>query len=540
MALWKVIAKIELKRKTSKFQNHRILFFVIIYTILLLWAFLLAPFVFDLIVSAIVNQLLETIPISTIISGMALIIEFMMVWFFMMIFMYPLQNIYRKSEIGYKEIILASPIKSSDIFLGEYIGKLPFYIIYILIFSPVILGIINPIINLNFIQFAIIYICIIELVIFAALVGSIITLWLEHKITKSEKARDLGKALMWLLVIVLVILMYSAIFLFNQLMKYPEIKNFIMFYPSFWFSNIILFVIDPILIDTYLLNIWLSIGIAIGIPLLILYISFKKADAFFSLERGIEKISSIIQRENKFYGLIRKLTGHKWEGLIITQLKGYFRKKENIMKIFYAVGLIAVEGIMFSFVGGGANDPTGLPMLTIMLILVGGMMFGIMVGNSIFIGTKDLLWVYKRSPRSVSALIYSYIRMIMIIVIIIDISFTIFFSILFQYTIVLSIFFFVFFIIYGMICISQAIGIQCFHPAFEEKGGDMMLNNGLFVILNIFIIFTSIIFEIMILTPLGLQLELLIIFLAIMPLVIGIGTAIPLLYFGIKKLSKIE
>jgi hypothetical protein len=542
MALWQIVAKTELKRRTSGVRGHRIIFFFIIYVILFLWAFLLAPYLFNLITSAFLSKLLEVMPLSVIVTGLGLILEFVLMMFFLMIMMYPLQNIHRKAEIGYKEIVLASPIKPGDIFLGEYIGKLPFYIIFILIFAPIMMGIINPIMNLNPFQFFIIYLSIIGLVIFAALVGTIFSLWLEHKIAKSEKSRDLSKALEWILVMIMVVIMYSLIFLFNHLLSHPELKNFFMVYPSLWFSNIILYVIEPMLIETYFLNIWLSIIITIGVPLLVLFIAFKKADSFFSLEGGIEKISSIIEKENKLYGFIRKISERKWEGLIITQFKGFFRKKENIMKIIYVVAIVVIEAILFGFVGGGADDPDplGQVMQMLMLILIVGMMMGILIGNAIFIGSKDLLWVYKRSPRGASALVYSYLRMMIILLIFMDIGFTILFSLLFKYNIALVIFFFLLFLIHGTISISQAVGIQCFNPAFDQKGGDMGLNNALFIGLSICIIVLNVTLAILVTEYLSLSLELILIIQALPLIFIGLGTGFLILYFGIRKLGKIE
>ena len=541
MALWKVIAKTELKRKTSGVRGHRVRFFFIVYIILILWAFLLAPYLFNLITSGFLSMLLEFMPLSVIIAGLGLIMEFILMMFFLMIMMYPLQNIHRKVEIGHKEIVLASPVKSGDIFLGEYIGKLPIYIIFILIFAPIMMGIINSIIALNPFQILIIYVSFIGLVVFAALVGTIFALWLEHKIAKSEKSRDLSKALEWIIVLIMVTIMYSLIFLFNYLMSHPELKNFFMVYPSLWFSNIILYVIEPLLIETYVLNIWVSIIIAIVVPLFVLFIAFKKADNFFSLEGGIEKISSIIEKENKLYGFIRKISEQKWEGLIITQFKGFFRKKENIMKIVYVVAIVVIEAFMFTFIGADEDpDSFGKSIQTLMLILIVGMMMGILIGNTIFIGSKDLLWVYKRSPRGVSALIYSYLRMMIILIIFLDIGFTIIFSLLFKYNSSLVIFFFILFLVHGTISISQAVGIQCFNPAFEEKGGDMMLNNGLFIGLSIGIIILNIYFEIMVSTRLSLSLELMIIIQALPIILIGLGTGFPLLYFGVRKLKKIE
>ena len=542
MALWKVIAKTELKRKTSGVRGHRVRFFFIVYIILILWAFLLAPYLFNLITSGFLPMLLELMPESVIIPGLGLIMEFILMMFFLMIMMYPLQNIHRKTEIGHKEIVLASPVKSGDIFLGEYIGKLPIYIIFILIFAPIMTGIINSIMTLNPFQILIIYVSFIGLVVFAALVGTIFALWLEHKIAKSEKSRDLSKALEWIIVIIMVIIMYSLIFLFNYLMSHPELKNFFMVYPSLWFSNIILYVIEPMLIETYVLNIWLSVIIAIVVPLFVLFIAFKKADVFFSLEGGIEKISSMIEKENKLYSFIRKISEQKWEGLIITQFKGFFRKKENIMKIVYVVAIVVIEAVMFTFIGGDEDpNPFMQTLQMIMLILIVGMMMGILIGNTIFIGSKDLLWVYKRSPRGVSALIYSYLRMMIILIIFLDIGFTILFSLIFKYNSSLVILFFILFLIHGTISISQAVGIQCFNPAFEEKGGDMMLNNGLFIGLSIGIIILNIYFEIMLTNRLSLlSIELLLIIQALPIILIGLGTGFPLLYFGIRKLKKIE
>ncbi len=276
MTLWKVIAKNELRRKTSSQRNHRIRFFIIIYSLLLLWAFLLAPFLFDLFMPTIVGAF----PAEIIIPAIALIIEFLLMMFFIMLITYPLQNIYRKTEIGYKEILLASPATAGDIFLGEYIGKLPIYLAFILIITPILMGLINPLIDLNIIQYIVIYLSVIGLVFFAALLGSIITAWIEHKIAKSERARDLGKALMFVLSIAMVIVMYSLMFLFNQLMNNPELKNWLMFYPSLWFSNIILYIIDPVLISSYFLNIWYSLLVAVFVPLLVYIFRLKEQMRF--------------------------------------------------------------------------------------------------------------------------------------------------------------------------------------------------------------------------------------------------------------------
>jgi len=295
-SLWRIIAKNELRIKTSNFRNHRVLLFIALYSFLLIWALLLAPFLFDLFMPTLAAEFSEVF-----IPAIAIIIESLMMALFLMLIIYPLNNVYKEDEVGSKETLLATPVKANDIFLGEFLGKAPIYSMLILILAPVIVGLINPIINLTVTQHIIIYGTVFGLVYFANLIGSIIGSWIERKISKTEKARDLGKVMIWVLTILVVVIMYGVIFFLNFLLEHPELKNWLAFYPSLWFSNIILYSIDPILLNTFILNIWISVLLAVGIPLMTLYISYKKAESFYTLEGGIEKSSiTIIEHENSF------------------------------------------------------------------------------------------------------------------------------------------------------------------------------------------------------------------------------------------------
>jgi len=537
MTAWKAIAKTELRKKTSSFRNHRFLLFISIYTILCIWAFLIAPLIFDLFMPTLATSF----P-GTIFTIVGYFIEFILMMLFLIIIMYPMQNIYRKTEVGYKEIVLASPARPGDIFFGEFIGKVPIYLIFILALAPVITGLINPIINLNILHYIVIYLCVAGHVIFAALLGSILVSWLEHKIARSEKARDLGKVLLFLLAIAMVAIMYTFTYLFDYIKSNPQIKNYLSFYPSLWFSNIILYTIQPALISAYFLNIWGSISLATFIPLTILYITFKKAHVFFSLETSIEKTTTIIEKENRFYRFIRKITRIKWEGLIITQLKEFFRKRENIMKIVYTIGLTLFEGVIFAFLGGDYPnlDIEDISMYMMMSVMIAGMLFSLFLGNYIFVDSKELIWVYKKSPRNIKALIFSYLRMIVIIIFFIGIGLTIFFSLFFQYDIFTAIFFFLFLVIYSLISVSQAIGLQCINPAFEEKGGDMTLTIGILIIINLVTIFGSLFLGFQLLGNFNPPPELIKVFFSLPLITFGILFAIPLLLIGLKKLNKME
>lgn len=537
MTLWTKIAKNELRIRTSKFRNHRMLFFIFLYSFMFFWAFVFIPYLFQQFMPTLAG-VEELAPY--LIPAIAIIIEFAMMVLFIVILMYPLNNIYRKTEIGFKEILLSSPVTAGDIFLGEFMGKLPVLSSVVLGFAPMVIGLLNPIVSLTLVQAIVIYISIFGLLFFANLIGTIIMCWIEHKITQSKKARDLAKVLLWLLSIGMVIMIYSLQFGFQFIMENPDLKNYLMWYPALWFSNIILFIFDPALLDTYILNIWMSVALAALIPLLILYISYKKADVFYTLEGGVEKTNTIIEKENIFYKFNRRILGNKWGGLVITQFKEFLRKKENIMKLVYVTGFTCVYGLVFSFsVGQVPQDFISGSFKVLMAVFMGGMLYGLQLGSYIFVGSKDLLWVYKRSPRNVEAMVYSYIFAMLILNIMMSIGITIFFTIIFEFDFIYIIVFFLAYLCYGILVLCEAIGIQGFSPSFEEKGKNMGMNifKLLIIQMGVFIgfIFLMVWVSETFVNPIFGDFLSLVLFLSI-----HFAISIPLFIFGIKHLKKIE
>ncbi|NHJ22931.1 MAG: hypothetical protein EAX89_00030 [Candidatus Lokiarchaeota archaeon] len=528
--LWKIIAKNELRIRTSKFRRRRPIFFLALYSVLSIWAFVVAPFLFDLFMPTLAVQY------STIFKPVvAIVIESIMMMLFLVLMMYPLNNVYRESEIGFKESLLATPVKSNDIFLGEFLGKFPIYLMAVLLVTPIILGIANPIIDFTFFQYLTIYLCILGLVYFANLVGSIIASWIEHKISKNEKARELGKVFIWIFTIALVAIMYAIMFFLNELMANPELKNWLAFYPSLWFSNIILYSIDPILIESFVLNIWLNIVLAIGIPTLILYVSYKKAENFYSLEGISEKSTTIIkQKENFFYQIIRKVAGSKWGCLTVVQLKRMFRKKSNYARLAYIFGLL---GFMTWFISRGGFDQEWFVLFSTILIAIGGGIGSIMLGHFAFIDSKDLIWVYKRSPRGLKSLVYSYLLAMLIINIFIAAFETTLISIFMNLDLANILIFFVEFLLFSEISMCQAMGIQCFSPAYGEKDPNMRGN----------VTYSMLLLQPMMFLPIGLLLLIRPENIFIMQLMMQVPvflyvivSSLIILYFGMKKLNKIE
>ncbi|MFX0039248.1 MAG: hypothetical protein ACFFCY_14315 [Promethearchaeota archaeon] len=529
-SLWKVVAKNEIRIRTSSVRNHRSLFFIGLYSVLFIWAIIIAPYLFDLFMPTLEAQF------STIYKPViGLIIESIMMTLFLVFVIYPLNNVYKENETGSKETLLATPVKANDIFLGEFIGKSPIYSTAILIVAPIILGLINPIIDLTIIQYIIIYGTVFGHVYFANLIGSVISSWLEHKISKSEKVRDLGKALIWIFTIIMVAIMYAVIFFLNFLLEHPELKNWLAVYPSFWFSNIILYIIDPALLSTFILNIWISIILAVGIPILTLYVSYRKAELFYTFEGNIEKRNvTIIEHENPFYIFIRKISGRKWGGLVVLQLKRFFRKKANIARVAYVVGLL---GFMSWFISRMVEDAFMIIFSSTILIAIGGGIGSIIVGHLAFIDSKDLIWVYKRSPRGIKAIVYSYLLMMFIFNIFIATFVTTMLVIFSNIDILNTVIFFIEFLLFAQISMCQAMGLQCISPAFGEKDSSMRGNAMISMLLLQPLMFFPI-GSLMFFSPSNIEVMR---FILQCPIFLyNIGVSLPLLYIGMKKLNKLE
>ncbi|MFX1316402.1 MAG: hypothetical protein ACFE9T_11100 [Promethearchaeota archaeon] len=550
MSLWRIIARNEIRLKTYRFRKNRKLFFILIYSLFLLWAAYIGPILFDAILPEILKNYTEFYE-----SIIVLVFEYSIMMLFVMYAIYPLFILYRRREIGIKDIILASPIKAGDIYLGEFVGQLPFYFLFLLGIGPLGTSLsaqVNP--KLGFLEYIVFYFSMFMLLIFALLIGTILANLFENKIETSKKAQDLGNWLLVLLSFIVISIFYFFHFLFEFVSNYPEFKRWLVFFPSFWYSNIILYLINPLLIEPYMLDIWLIVSLAIAVPLLIFYISYKKAYIFYNLERVIEKKSIVVKKENKFYKLIRKFTPNKWSGLIIAQFKQFIRKKENYAKLIYSLVFTGFIGFFISFSLKDSiltieDNPLGTPiiieilnhkLLMVMIIgWIGGLVFGILIGISILTDSKEILFIYKKSPRGINSLIYSYLFHIIYILVFFDLLLTIFFTFILNINFLIALTFFIVFMVNSEIILLEAISIQCFKPLFEERGKDVFLNIYLVVIFQII----SLLITLLILIPnfspfLNISVGLL----SILLVNIGISMALSTIvfYIGIQKLNKIE
>ncbi|MFX0082824.1 MAG: hypothetical protein ACFE94_13825 [Candidatus Hodarchaeota archaeon] len=550
MSLWKIIAKNEIRLKTFRVRKNRKLFFIIIYTLFLIWAAYLGPVLFDEILPELLKFYSEQFEVL-----ISLILEYSFMMLFMMYMIYPLFVLNRRSEIGIKDTIIASPIKSGDIFIGEFIGQLPFYFLFLLGIGPLGTSLLRQINSeMTIFHYLGFYIVVFILSIFALIIGMIFSNWFENKIFKNKKIRELDNWILVFLSFLVISIFYLFHYIFEIITTFPYLRIWMLFFPSFWYSNIVLYMIKPSLVSSYILNLGLNIGLAILIPFFILFISYKKAGIFYTLERTINKRSKKIHQDHIFYRFIGKIAPRKWKGLIITNFKEFLRKRENYAKLIYSTVFIGFIGFFLSFSLNNStilleDNPLGITLLLeifhhrFLLVLIigwiGGLIFSILIGISVLIRSKELLFLYKKSPRGLNSLLFSYLYVIFIILFFLDIILTVYFTFLFQINLLQVFIFFVMFMSNSIVILLEALAIQCIKPLFEERGKDVFFNIYLLIVLQIISLLITLFLVMPFFSPL-LNVSIGIIVILLVNLIVSGIISVLAFYLGILNLNKIE
>jgi hypothetical protein len=143
----------------------------------------------------------------------------------------------------------------------------------------------------------------------------------------------------------------------------------------------------------------------------VLGLTLGAAGRVFTITAGArtERITTV-GRENFILRVIRKLTSDSFGALLVVNMKDYFRKAQNLSKMFYGVILAIVLPIMMMLFADYGSE-----MNLIDIISSFGMMFA-MVGAFPFVGTgflesKDQLWIIQSAPRGASRFVKSRLAM---------------------------------------------------------------------------------------------------------------------------------
>ena len=550
MSLWIIIAKNELRIRTAKFKSHRKLFFIITFAIFLFWALYLGPVFFNAVFPDLLSAFSGVLELV-----LHFVIEYFLMTVFVMFILYPLFTLFRNSEIGIKDVILSSPVKPGDIFLGEFFAQLPFIFLIVLAVGPAAVSLLsqaNP--QLTIVHYFIIYLVIFLLMTFSLIIGTILANWIEFKFSLNKRKGSSSNSYLLILSFIVIISFYIFHYAFNLAYNDPLFKNWLSIFPSFWYSNIILYIINPILIQSYIANIWLSLILAIGIPLTIFFFSYKKAENFYSYEPHLEKKLSIKEHEGIFFKIIKQMTRKRYKIVVMVQFKIFLRKKENVTKLIYS---IAFTGVLGLFIFLSLDNPltsikdymlvelVSIPVEYFDILVVsiiswmGGLIFGMMMGISSIFDSKDILYLYKKSARGVNTSIYAFLYLMTYVLLLYGIILTIFFTILFSLNIVVVGFFFSTYFIHGFIYLVQLVGLQCIRPFYGESGKQIYFKIYFIGVLQVISLLVSLFITIP-LFPITIDYSLGFLYILLTNIGISATIAIVMLLYGLFKLNRAD
>ena len=540
MSIWKTIAKNEIRLATYRFRKNRRLFFLYLCFILAFWGLYFGPNFLDIFLPEFLSYYGYLY-----LDILVLYFEYFFFLIFLLNIMLPLYNLYNNKGSKIEEIVLASPVKPKEIFFGMFIWKWPFYILFVLFIGPLFSGLLNQIGDLTIFHYFVIYFCTFVLVVFSQLIGNVISNLVEYKINRSQKAQNTRKVRILVISLILIIFYFFIRFLSTLFFSSPSLKNWLNFFPSNWYSYIIIYTIDPSILSPIFFNIWIMIFLAIFIPIITFLVSYKKSNTFYIIKSSGDFSDLITGKDKKIFSFLRKITLNKWKVLIQTHFKEFFRNEEYLLKFFYAVVLNIIFGIVLAISLGEFNlglisDFQIYKLLEIMIVSwIGSILFGSMSGLYIFIESKNLLNVYKKSLRGTKSLVYSILYFLVYLVIFIDLISVTLFTFIFQLDLSLFLIFIVTYFLVNITIVLEMIGIQCLKPIFKDRKSMIMMNVYILIILQIL----SLLLTFSVFIPYisdDIEPILALVYIFIIHFGITLGIALVLFFLGMRKISKFE
>ncbi len=386
---WLVIARNEYRVNTSSIRRIRSYFPYIAIGLLAVYVFFVAP----AITSILINDFLAL----TITVAAVPLVQIILFMFFFYLILFPISNTLRELQTSHVETFLSAPLKPSDVLLGDFLGKMPFYAIAIAVITGTFTALLSPL-GLDIIQNTIIVFTFVVTFLSAAWIGTVIAAMLRTKLSKSEKARDLGRGISVIIVLPLIAVMYAMIGggLINVLVDPTSggmIRAVLNLLPSSWGAEIfVAFVSSPGNVGAVAFEIFSRFGGLVLFFIAVLWLGMKLASRAYRLESASFSASKV-KPDGFFFKTVNYIGGRKSSGTILSAIfKDYGRKLENLSWIIYVIALIA----MISFFFSGPFDSPRDPLITLSLMAI-PLLAGFSVGT--VSPTKEKLFIYKKSPN---------------------------------------------------------------------------------------------------------------------------------------------
>jgi hypothetical protein len=388
---WLVVARCEYNMSTGRIRRIRPYLPFLIILLLALHVAFLAPAIVSVIFGDTGSYLLSQAALASV------QIAFFCLFFYFIVI--PFADTLRQPEARQLDLLLSAPISSSDLLLGEYVGQIPFYGIFITLFAAVFAAVLGPL-GMGPAQNLIIITIFVLMSLSAFWIGVVGSAVLKTRLERFAGGRDIGKAVAMMLPLPMMVVLYAAMgggllgFLSN-----PEgefVQNILAILPSSWGAKVVIdFAANPGNLGAISLSSLARLGGIVAFFFGSLWVGLRVSKRAYSLQEA-SLSTSIAGPDGLFYRLIRKIGGGRSFGILLASLfKEYGRRLENISNVGYMIGILVVASV---FLPSGEGPPAFAIMRSLFIYPI----VTVMVTADVTVQGKESLFIYKKVPHGTS------------------------------------------------------------------------------------------------------------------------------------------
>jgi hypothetical protein len=462
---WLIVARNEYRIRTSAIREYRSYLPYVIIILLAFYVFYLAPKLVGLIENEILELFLSQVAVA--------LVRMMFVVFFFMFITFPISQSLKDIQTQQQYIFLSAPIKSSHVLLGEFLGSLPLYAIFIVLLIGFFTALMNPL-GFSLIQILLIVIAFLLIFTTALWIGTVISSIIRTRLGKTSKGKDIGRALSLIIVLPVVGFMYWMMGggLTDTFVDPGGgvIGTIVGLFPSSWGADLLsTFVSSP----GDMAAVWVETVSRFGGLLVftgaVFALGLLVADRAYSLETT-SFISARTNPGSLFSRTIKVLGGGGSFGVLLASIfKVYGRRLQNLSWIAYIVGLFTIMNLFL------IKPEDSMDAMAMGLFLFP--MLAVVVSCDITLRGKETLFIYRKAPGGESGLVKGMMVKGWVVAVPIAVLITTASTALSPQGSVISLLTNMGVVGFMVAAdIAFALGLFLLMPAYTEKGGEFALN----------------------------------------------------------------
>jgi hypothetical protein len=316
----------------------------------------------------------------------------------------PIIQTLQDADIAPLETLLAAPVQPKDILLGKFLGMLPTYLIFVSILAGTFLALFIPY-GITMDQVLLSVLVFVLVVLIALWLGLLIAAMVKARLSRSARGREAGQALALLIALPLVGLMYLSMNgeMLDALQgRGASLSEAFWLLPSTWGADVVLrFLRHPGDLGFDVLRTVLGMAGLAGFLIISMFVGTRLSGRAYDLE-PVSFAPPRAAPEGRFYRYARGLVlDGPFGSVLVTVLKDYGRRLENISRILYILGLVVMMEVFML----GSLPPGNY--VTLALLTVSWLMafLCVFVVGEVTARGKDNLFIYRKAPGGESRLV---------------------------------------------------------------------------------------------------------------------------------------